>query len=335
MQAKNLLTDLLENIYAAAKETSTKIELVLRSDSTLRGHFPLENELSEKLFGPFDAWVLAPAFFEGGRVTMNNVHYALDPNDGVTLVPVGDTPSAADKGFGFESSSLKEWIAEKYQWQEVPEVISISVDDLREENGPQKLAARLQQIKRNGRPPIIIPNTFAVSDMEAFVAAISLVPNLRLLYRTGASFVSTRLGIADIPPVPPKHLFHGSTEVSKVGGLIVIGSYIPRTTAQREYLLFHCKSHVVHFEIDVAQILGDGSNQDHQDLVDWVAHNVDGVLGSGLDAVVSTSRELITNEDGRESLLLGSIVTGILVNITKAISVRPKYVIAKVCTRRD
>lgn len=259
------------------------------------------------------------------------MHYALDAHDGVSLVPVGDTPSAADKGFGFKSSDLKEWIAEKFDWQDVPGTISIGVDELRGKDGPEKIAARLRGIKRNGRPSIIIPNTFAVSDMESFVAAISLVPSLRLLYRTGASFVSTRLGIAKIPPVPPKELFEESKGKCKVGGLTVIGSYVPRTTAQREYLLSNCKSHVRHFEIDVAELLdAHTSDQHHQNLIAEVARNVDAVLDSGLDAVVSTSRKLITNDDGKESLLSGSIVTGVLVGITKAISVRPKYVIAKV-----
>lgn len=309
---------------------------MLRSDSTLRGHFPLENDLTSSTFGPFDAWVLAPSFFEGGRVTMNDVHYALDAHDGVTLVPVGDTPSAADKGFGFRSSNLQEWIAEKYEWKDVPEVISISVAELRERGATEKIAARLRGIKRGGglKAPIIIPNTFAAADMEVFVAAIGMVPEVRLLYRSGASFVSTRLGIGKIAPVSAEQVF-GSTKsetTGEPGGLTIIGSYVPRTTAQREYLLEHCKSHIVHLELDVAQLLGQNdSNQDQWDLINWTAKTVDQVLEKGMDAVVSTSRKLITNDDGKESLLLGSIVTSVLVNIVKAISVRPRYIIAKVC----
>ena len=127
----------------------------------------------------------------------------------------------------------------------------------------------------------------------------------------------------------------GPTELetgSAPGGLTVIGSYVPRTTAKREYLLEHCNSHIVHLELDFAQLLGKNeTNQDHWDLITWTARTVDQVLEKGMDAVVSTSRKLITNGDGKESLLLGSIVTSVLVNIVKAISVRPKHVIAKVC----
>lgn len=273
---------------------------------------------------------------------MHDVHYALDAHDGVTLVPVGETRSAADKGFGFSSSNLGEWVREKFDGvdddDDVPEVISVSVEELREgDAAAEKIAARLKGVKRREggvKAPIIVPNTFAPCDMDVFVQAVGMAPDVKLLYRTGASFVSARLGVGRIPPVSPEKLF-GPKELetgSAPGGLTVIGSYVPRTTAQREYLLEHCNSHIVHLELDVAQLLGkNDSNQDHWDLIKWTARTVDQVLEKGMDAVVSTSRKLITNDDGKESLLLGSIVTSVLVNIVKAISVRPKYVIAKVC----
>ncbi len=42
---------------------------VSRSDSTLRGHYPLETDVMAAELGPFDAHFLVPAFFEGGRIT--------------------------------------------------------------------------------------------------------------------------------------------------------------------------------------------------------------------------------------------------------------------------
>ncbi len=277
-------------------------------------------------------------------MSINDVHYALDAHDGVTLVPVGETPSAADKGFGFSASNLREWVREKYDGvdddddDDVPEVISVSVEELREGDAAvEKIAARLKGIKRRqggGKAPIVVPNTFAPCDMDVFVQAVGMASDVKLLYRTGASFVSARLGIGKLDSVSPEKLF-GPKELETggaPGGLTVIGSYVPRTTAQREYLLEHCNSHIVHLELDVAQLLGkNDTNRDHWDLIKWTARTVDQVLEKGMDAVVSTSRELITNDDGKESLLLGSIVTSVLVNIVKAISVRPKYVIAKVC----
>lgn len=51
----------------------------------------------------------------------------------------------------------------------------------------------------------------------------------RFLCRTAASFVSARIGIRTKPPICPRDL--GITR-DKFGGLIVVGSYVPKTTKQ-------------------------------------------------------------------------------------------------------
>ncbi len=42
--------------------------IVSRSDSTLRGHYPIETDVIGAEIGPFDAHFLIPAFFEGGEL---------------------------------------------------------------------------------------------------------------------------------------------------------------------------------------------------------------------------------------------------------------------------
>ena len=64
-----------------------------RSDSTLRGHYPtepriLKEVLEEKAGISFDGEVLCPFFKEGGRYTINDVHYV---RYGEKLVPAGET----------------------------------------------------------------------------------------------------------------------------------------------------------------------------------------------------------------------------------------------------
>ena len=49
--------------------------LVSRSDSTLRGHYPVETDVIAEELGRFDAHFLVPAFFEGGRITRDSIHY--------------------------------------------------------------------------------------------------------------------------------------------------------------------------------------------------------------------------------------------------------------------
>jgi hypothetical protein len=51
----------------------------------------------------------------------------------------------------------------------------------------------------------------------------------RFLCRTAASFVSARIGIISKPPVLPKDL---GIARERNGGLIIVGSYVPKTTKQ-------------------------------------------------------------------------------------------------------
>ena len=55
------------------------------------------------------------AFFEGGRITHNDMHYV---REGENLVPAGETPFAKDTHFGFKSSLLTDWIIEKFEKSE-------------------------------------------------------------------------------------------------------------------------------------------------------------------------------------------------------------------------
>ena len=73
--------------------------IISRSDSTLRGHFPLETETLrreiERAGGqPYDGEILCPFFCEGGRYTLGNVHYV---KEGDRLVPAGQTEFARDR----------------------------------------------------------------------------------------------------------------------------------------------------------------------------------------------------------------------------------------------
>lgn len=51
----------------------------------------------------------------------------------------------------------------------------------------------------------------------------------KFLCRTAASFVSARIGIKPKPPICPNDL---GLKRALTGGLIVVGSYVPKTTKQ-------------------------------------------------------------------------------------------------------
>ena len=117
----------------AAKVTGKEYIYISRSDSTLRGHYPLETELLkadyEKYTGKtVDGEILCPFFKEGGRFTINNVHYV---KYGDTLVPANETEFAKDKTFGYTAADLPSYVEEKTKGAYKKEdVTCISLEDI-------------------------------------------------------------------------------------------------------------------------------------------------------------------------------------------------------------
>ncbi len=102
-------------VAEAARKSCKDYLLVSRGDSTLRGHYPLETETLRRTLEQqgelsFDGEIILPFFREGGRYTLENIHYVLE-ND--ILTPTGETEFAKDKTFGYRSSDLREWVEEK------------------------------------------------------------------------------------------------------------------------------------------------------------------------------------------------------------------------------
>ena len=107
--------NLARRLVKAAGETGKEFLLVSRGDSTLRGHYPLEletlkNVLEEETGKEIHGQILCPFFREGGRFTMEGVHYV---REGDSLVPAGQTEFAGDKTFGYSSSHLAAYAEEK------------------------------------------------------------------------------------------------------------------------------------------------------------------------------------------------------------------------------
>lgn len=92
VEARALALGLANNLRRAADGRSFTV--VSRSDSTLRGHFPLETDTLAEALGPFDGTLLIPYFEAGGRYTVNDTHYVAAGN---ALVPAAET-CAGDGG---------------------------------------------------------------------------------------------------------------------------------------------------------------------------------------------------------------------------------------------
>jgi hypothetical protein len=150
----------LNNLVDAIDEIgySKKISFISRSDSTLRGHFPLETDTMKQFITSYNfsskssclalvnGVVVCPTFFEGGRYTIGDIHYL---KMGEKLVPVGESDFAKDSHFGYKSSNLINWIVEKSQGKiKNEDIISLSLDEIRhkgEEYIQQKLLSRKEK----------------------------------------------------------------------------------------------------------------------------------------------------------------------------------------------
>lgn len=153
---------------------------------------------------------------------------------------------------------------------------------------------------------------------------IVITKGRKLLYRTGAAFVSARLGISPIPPISRSQLFTETSSKSN-GGLIIAGSYVPKTTAQLKVLVDRSGSDLCTVTLDVEDLLRG------KDVLTEVLKTAETKITNGQDVLVMTSRKLITGADERASLDIGSLVARTLVDFLQGFNgqIRPRYVIAK------
>lgn len=315
-EAEALNTEIGNNLSAAFTQTGRAFEVVSRSDSTLRGHFPGEvTALARAVQENFDGWLLIPFFLEGGRFTLDDVHYVAE---GSQLTPAGETQFARDRVFGYRASDLREWVEEKTGGAvRAEDVAAISLDDLRR-GGPARVTEKLLEL-RDGR--ICIVNAAAMRDMEILVAGLldTQARGKKFLYRSAASFVQTRIG-----QVAQPLLTAASMELAPTGGgLIVVGSYVPKTTEQLNELLK--LSHLERVEIQADALLDERREAEIARVLDHAGR----ALTTDRDIVIYTSRRLLTSEQTHENLTIGNTISQGLVEIVRRIRTRPRYLIAK------
>src|SRR3989442_7921273 len=138
-----------QQLAAASEETKIGFVVASRSDSTLRGHYPAEIQALEIGFtssggDSFDGHLVVPAFFEGGRYTINDTHYVASPTaNSDTLHPASETPFAQDSVFGYKTAYLPQWIEakSKVHWQ-ADQVVSIGLELIRQ-GGPGAVSDKL------------------------------------------------------------------------------------------------------------------------------------------------------------------------------------------------
>lgn len=305
------------NLRQAAAESGRPLTVISRSDSTLRGHYPHEVlALEEALGRSGGVHVLVPFFHEGGRLTVDEVHYVADGDD---LIPAAETPFAQDPAFGFRSSNLIDWAVEKHAGRLAREQVhSISINALRESDS-ETLAATLAAIPAGC---VCIVNAAVPADLEAFVVAARLAERrgATFMYRTAASFVQVCAGLNPRPLLTSADL----SDAPRAPGLVVVGSHVPKTTRQLERLLQRERS-IQAVALDVGRLLSDRRDEH----IRWTLSAITSCLRSGRDVALHTSRDLISGDSASDCLRIGSEVSSALCAIVSQIDQPLRFLIAK------
>ncbi len=311
-------------IAQVAKEEQREYLIISRSDSTLRGHYPLETmilkEQGERYSGQkVDGEIICPYFREGGRFTIDNIHYV---QYGDFLVPAGETEFAKDKTFGYQSSDLTEYIEEKSKGSYKKEdVLTISLQDLR--------ALRIDEIAdtliniTNFRK--IIVNAVDAYDVKVFCIALyrAISQGKYFLFRTAAGFVKELGAIADKPLLMRQEMV--TTNIG-TGGIVVVGSHTQKTTSQVEQLKTLEGIRFIEFNSDLVL----EANRFREEIASVVKLEED-LLTHGVTVVVYTKRKLLTLEnDSKEDALERSIkISDAVQSLVGRLNVTPAFVVAK------
>ncbi len=315
-------------LAAAARAEGASFVIASRSDSTLRGHYPRETDVIARALAEYagqatDGVVIVPAYLDAGRLTVDSVHWMQGP---AGFIPVGDSEFARDPAFGYASSDLRDYVAEKTagRWSR-DQVARLTLADIRI-GGPPRVARILGGLS-GGRPAVVD----AVTDDDLRVVVLGILQaeaaGARLLYRVGPSFVRARAGQGAAPPLTGAELAALGLAGAAAGrhGLVVAGSHVPRTTRQLGRLL--AMPEIVRAELDVPAVL-DPRTRD--ETVAATAAAVTAALATS-DVALCTSRELVTTAGAAGNLVIAATVSAALVAVVRQVTarLRPAWIVAK------
>ena len=325
--AERVNIEVVTNALAAAGRAGARIAFVSRSDSTLRGHYPLEPatiaDLLERAGTRVDGIILSPAFPDAGRVTVHGTHYAGGPATG--FVPVGRTEFAGDKTFGYSASFLPAWVEEKTAGAvSAADVAVIDLATLRTDE--DAVVAALSAAR--DRTPIAV-DCVEENDLLLLARALQRAEDAgaTFVYRVGPPFVRARIGQAPRAPLSAAEARPAdfAPDSDAAGGLIVVGSHVGLTGRQVDAL--RAATATPEVVLDVPAVLDPARRDAH---VLAVAERAAGALRSG-NVVVRRGGAFVAGRNAEESLDFARRVSAAVVEVVQRIVAArcPRFVIAK------
>jgi uncharacterized protein YgbK (DUF1537 family) len=316
--------DIAARVAKVARELGQDFMIISRGDSTLRGHYPLETQLladglTKNEGVVIDGEIICPFFPEGGRYTMDNIHYVKEQEN---LVPAGMTEFAKDKTFGYKSSDLTEYVEEKTEGKYHKEdCITISLDELNALD-VQGIKDKLMSAQNMAK---IIVNAVSYADLKVFCAALVLAMKAGKHYmaRTAAAFTKVMGRISDQPLLGRAQL-EGDT---KNGGIVLIGSHVKKTTDQLNCLK-ELDGQADFMEFQVNTVFEENGLEKE---VERTVKAAEEKILSGRTVVIYTSRQLLAPENmtPEEKLHISVKISNAVTSIIGKLSVKPKFIIAK------
>ncbi|MFH1819478.1 MAG: four-carbon acid sugar kinase family protein [Pseudomonadota bacterium] len=311
-RAAAVTREVCENLRFALADFPGPVLFVSRSDSTLRGHYPVETDVMNAVLGPFDATLLTPAFFEGGRVTRDSTHYLMV--DGKP-VPTHETEFARDSVFGYRTAYLPDYVAEKTNGRVASDSVRrLTLADLRTGQADAWLAAL-----HDNQVGVIDGETADDYRLFADAALKAAAGGKRWLFRSAASLLTA---LAKLPPQPVAAEAFATLVRDRQPGAVVVGSHVAKTTAQLTALLK--ERGVVGLPLDVARLPGARAAV-VDELIAGIAH----AHARGLTPVVFTSRSERQFANIAERLTFGESVSGTLMDVVKRLPDTLGFLISK------
>ncbi len=317
--------EIAENLLRAAQAAGRDILVISRGDSTLRGHYPLETEtlrktLEENGHPAFAGEVLCPFFQEGGRFTLNGVHYV---QEGGALTPAVQTEFAKDKTFGYRHSYLPDYIEEKTGGRvSAKDVTVLSLKELR---GLDFDAMEQKLLSASGFR-YIAADALEEADVQALAVLLMrlMAKGRRYMIRSAAAIPKVFGHVENRPLLDREEMSDANADA---GGLVLIGSHVKKTTDQLNCLR-QSAAPLAFIEFDVSGWNRENGLENETVRVTALAEEA---MRGGKTAVVFTSRTLISPRGAspEEMLRISVGISNAVTAVVSSLSLRPRFLIAK------
>lgn len=281
----------------AAFEAHGDTVMVLRGDSTLRGHVAKEMEALDLDRG---VGLIVPAFPAAGRLTLGGIHYLDSP---AGRLNVADTEFARDPVFGFRSRTMADWCHEVGLRGPV---IEVGLDRLRSSGSPSVHDTLVTA------PPgaVVVPDAASDDDIAAIARGFSAA-------RTAGCHVVVRCAAplaAVIAGVPGRVLTPAPRPVGRT--LVVCGSHT--AAASRQLTSLATRGHRVRILPTAALLAREPAGE-------LAAAPRAELVGSGL-AIIATER---SRRGEHATLDVGAQVMAGLIRVVRALAGETDVIVTK------